>query len=228
MRLTSFVSQPVAIEVTFPHANDAQSAAEKRCSRRRPRLPRRTDADRIAGHAGRALLAQPDLHLRAFVRRRDGHRRQSAGREHQLSRSAGEARRDPGGRHDPASADAPATSTCSRAGRWKPSAASCCTAPTSSSRIPRCRSTTASASPRRSTSSRRSRAATARRARSSRSATPAGRRVSSKTRCSRTAGCIAAPIRDLIFGTDIGAKYDRALQKIGIRPGMLSSEVGHA
>jgi putative transcriptional regulator len=36
------------------------------------------------------------------------------------------------------------------------------------------------------------------------------------------------PDPELIFGTDIGAKYDRALQKIGIRPGMLSSEIGHA
>ena len=34
--------------------------------------------------------------------------------------------------------------------------------------------------------------------------------------------------RHLIFGTDIAAKYDQALQKIGIRPGMLSSDVGHA
>jgi putative transcriptional regulator len=33
---------------------------------------------------------------------------------------------------------------------------------------------------------------------------------------------------ELIFGTDVGAKYDRALKKIGIQPGMLSSEVGHA
>jgi putative transcriptional regulator len=32
---------------------------------------------------------------------------------------------------------------------------------------------------------------------------------------------------DLLFG-DIGTKYDRAMQKIGIRPGMLSSDVGHA
>jgi putative transcriptional regulator len=38
--------------------------------------------------------------------------------------------------------------------------------------------------------------------------------------------CTADP--DLIFGTDIEAKYDRALRKIGIMPGMLSSEVGHA
>src|SRR6266702_1287334 len=34
--------------------------------------------------------------------------------------------------------------------------------------------------------------------------------------------------RELIFGMDIGTKYDRAMQKIGIRPGMLSSDVGHA
>jgi putative transcriptional regulator len=34
--------------------------------------------------------------------------------------------------------------------------------------------------------------------------------------------------RDLIFGSEINRKYDRAMQKIGIRPGMLSSDVGHA
>jgi putative transcriptional regulator len=33
---------------------------------------------------------------------------------------------------------------------------------------------------------------------------------------------------DLIFGTDIGRKYDKALKKIGIDLGMLSSEAGHA
>ena len=38
--------------------------------------------------------------------------------------------------------------------------------------------------------------------------------------------CSADP--ELIFGMDIEAKYDRALLKIGVRPGMLSSEVGHA
>ncbi|MCK0198304.1 YqgE/AlgH family protein [Ancylobacter sp. 6x-1] len=32
----------------------------------------------------------------------------------------------------------------------------------------------------------------------------------------------------LIFGTDTGTKYDQALRKIGIHPGMLSSEAGHA
>jgi len=33
---------------------------------------------------------------------------------------------------------------------------------------------------------------------------------------------------DLIFGTDIGGKYDKALKKIGIDLGMLSREAGHA
>jgi putative transcriptional regulator len=33
---------------------------------------------------------------------------------------------------------------------------------------------------------------------------------------------------DLIFGSDIRAKYDRALRKLGIHAGMLSSEAGHA
>ena len=37
-----------------------------------------------------------------------------------------------------------------------------------------------------------------------------------------------APDTDLIFGTDIGGKYERALKKIGIDLGMLSSEAGHA
>jgi putative transcriptional regulator len=38
--------------------------------------------------------------------------------------------------------------------------------------------------------------------------------------------CAADP--ELIFGADIGAKYERALKKIGIAPGMLSSDSGHA
>jgi putative transcriptional regulator len=33
---------------------------------------------------------------------------------------------------------------------------------------------------------------------------------------------------DLIFGHDIEDKYERALQKLGIAPGMLSNEAGHA
>jgi putative transcriptional regulator len=38
--------------------------------------------------------------------------------------------------------------------------------------------------------------------------------------------CAADP--ELIFGNNSEAKYNRALQKIGISPGMLSSEAGHA
>jgi putative transcriptional regulator len=38
--------------------------------------------------------------------------------------------------------------------------------------------------------------------------------------------CAADP--DLIFGQDTGGKYERALRKIGIDLGMLSSEAGHA
>ncbi len=38
--------------------------------------------------------------------------------------------------------------------------------------------------------------------------------------------CAADP--DLIFGSDIEDKYTRALLKIGIEPGMLSNEAGHA
>ena len=38
--------------------------------------------------------------------------------------------------------------------------------------------------------------------------------------------CTADP--ELIFGGDIGGKYDKALKKIGIDLGMLSSEAGHA
>jgi putative transcriptional regulator len=38
--------------------------------------------------------------------------------------------------------------------------------------------------------------------------------------------CTADP--ELIFGTDTGIKYEKALRKIGVEPGMLSSESGHA
>jgi len=38
--------------------------------------------------------------------------------------------------------------------------------------------------------------------------------------------CAADP--ELIFGSNADAKYERALRKIGIDPGMLSSESGHA
>jgi len=33
---------------------------------------------------------------------------------------------------------------------------------------------------------------------------------------------------ELVFGPDVGGKYDKALKKIGIDLGMLSSEAGHA
>jgi len=33
---------------------------------------------------------------------------------------------------------------------------------------------------------------------------------------------------DLVFGDDVDEKYGRALRKIGIDPGMLSNEAGHA
>ena len=36
------------------------------------------------------------------------------------------------------------------------------------------------------------------------------------------------PDSELIFGTDTGGKYEKALKKIGIDLGMLSSEAGHA
>jgi putative transcriptional regulator len=34
--------------------------------------------------------------------------------------------------------------------------------------------------------------------------------------------------QDLIFGQDVATKYERALKKIGVELGMLSSEAGHA
>jgi putative transcriptional regulator len=34
--------------------------------------------------------------------------------------------------------------------------------------------------------------------------------------------------KELIFGADITGKYEKALHKLGIDPGMLSSEAGHA
>ena len=37
-----------------------------------------------------------------------------------------------------------------------------------------------------------------------------------------------APDQELIFGNDMQGKYSKALQKIGVAPGMLSSDVGHA
>ncbi len=36
------------------------------------------------------------------------------------------------------------------------------------------------------------------------------------------------PDEELVFGSDLGGKYGRALAKIGVDPGMLSTDVGHA
>ena len=57
---------------------------------------------------------------------------------------------------------------------------------------------------------------------------PAGPPASSKTKSSDNGWlhCDADP--DLIFGADVDEKYMRALRKIGIDPGMLSTEAGHA
>ena len=51
---------------------------------------------------------------------------------------------------------------------------------------------------------------------------PAGRRGSSNRKFSTMAD------KDLIFGTNLEAKYNLALQKIGIEIAMLSNEAGHA
>src|SRR4051794_28131358 len=58
----------------------------------RPRLSRRPDADRHARDGRPAFCAIGDLSLRAFLRGRDGHRRQSSGGQHRLSGIAGAAR----------------------------------------------------------------------------------------------------------------------------------------
>jgi putative transcriptional regulator len=34
--------------------------------------------------------------------------------------------------------------------------------------------------------------------------------------------------KELLFGTELETKYDKALQKIGVEVGMLSTEAGHA
>ena len=57
---------------------------------------------------------------------------------------------------------------------------------------------------------------------------PAGRPASWKQEIQQNGWlhCPADP--ELIFGTDTEHKYERALRKIGIDLGMLSSEAGHA
>ncbi len=57
---------------------------------------------------------------------------------------------------------------------------------------------------------------------------PAGRRDSLKTKCAENGWLHCGADKDLIFGTDIREKYDKALLKLGVHPGMLSSEAGRA
>ena len=69
-----------------PKRRSPQSRRHRRqCARRR--LSRRPAPDRHAGDGRSALRALGDLHVRAFVRRRDGHHRQSSGRQHRFSRA---------------------------------------------------------------------------------------------------------------------------------------------
>jgi putative transcriptional regulator len=50
--------------------------------------------------------------------------------------------------------------------------------------------------------------------------------LENEIQCNGWLHCDADP--DLVFGTNIDEKYNRALRKIGIDPGMLSNEAGHA
>ena len=50
--------------------------------------------------------------------------------------------------------------------------------------------------------------------------------LENEIQCNGWLHCPADP--DLIFGQDVEDKYERALQKLGIAPGMLSNEAGHA
>ena len=86
----------------------------------------------------------------------------------------------------------------------------------------------ASASPRRSISSRRSRAATGRPSAilALGYAGWAPGQLEQEIQQNGWLHCAADP--ELIFGTDTEAKYEKALRKIGIDLGMLSSEAGHA
>ena len=57
---------------------------------------------------------------------------------------------------------------------------------------------------------------------------PAGRPASSRHEIQENGWLHCAADPELIFGTDIDGKYEKALRKIGIDLGMLSSEAGHA
>jgi putative transcriptional regulator len=50
--------------------------------------------------------------------------------------------------------------------------------------------------------------------------------LENEIQCNGWLHCDADP--DLVFGGDLEEKYDRALRKIGIDPGMLSGDAGHA
>ena len=92
----------------------------------------------------------------------------------------------------------------------------------------RCRSTTASASPRPSTSCK----AIARAAVPQHAILALGYagwapgQLETEIQHNGWLHCEADP--DLVFGTDVETNTTRALRKIGIDPGMLSSEAGHA
>ena len=55
---------------------------------------------------------------------------------------------------------------------------------------------------------------------------PAGLPASSKTEIQGNGWLHCAADSELIFGPDIGSKYEKALKKIGIDLGMLSNEAG--
>ena len=57
---------------------------------------------------------------------------------------------------------------------------------------------------------------------------PAGRPGNWKTKSRQNGWLHCAADPELIFGTDTDGKYEKALRKIGIDLGQLSSESGHA
>ncbi len=72
------------------------------------------------------------------------------------------------------------------------------------------------------------RAARGPRAPCSRSAMRAGRRGQLETEIQENGWLNCAADSELIFGTDVERKYEKAMRKIGIDLGKLSSEAGHA
>ena len=114
-----------------------------------------------------------------------------------------------------------------KGGPVEPGAASCCTRPISSSRID-------AADRRRHLPDRDARHPEGDRARQrtatpfSRSAMPAGRPASSRQEIQDNGWLHCAADPELIFGDDTDGKYDKALRKLGIDLGQLSSQAGHA